>query len=375
MAEPDIAVLTFDAADKGANVLSRPVLEELERRLDELEKQKDLEGLILDSAKPGIFIFGADIREFLAAKTITARAKGRAVDARPQAVSAAVAFPVRHGGRDRRRLLRRRGRIVDVVRSADHVDSPKAQMGFPEVKLGIYPGWGGTARAPRMIGLSNAVEMVTGGENVDARTAFTMGLVSDVVPSDKLRQAAINLIRAENKSQQYLQDRKRWDGPMPIDETELMFLGVTAIGLHPAADQGAVSGPDRGAGSDDRLGRQRHRSGLRGRGRGFCRPVRLADQSVAVEHFLSHGSQQERNRRHESQRQAQADPIGRRFRRRHHGGRHRGRLGSTRHGRDDHRRHAQGPGRRRAEGAGRGLVQQGDPRRRSRRRCSSTPRW
>ena len=73
MAEPDIAVLTFDAADKGANVLSRPVLEELERHLDELEKKKDLKGLILDSAKPGIFIFGADVREFLAAKNDHAR--------------------------------------------------------------------------------------------------------------------------------------------------------------------------------------------------------------------------------------------------------------------------------------------------------------
>ena len=64
--------------------------------------------------------------------------------------------------------------------------SPKAQMGFPEVKLGIYPGWGGTARVLRLLGLSNAVEMVSSGENVDAKTAFTMGLVSDVVPSEKL---------------------------------------------------------------------------------------------------------------------------------------------------------------------------------------------
>ncbi len=129
MAEPDIAVLTFDAADKGANVLSRPVLEELERHLDELEKKKDLKGLILDSAKPGIFIFGADVREFLAAKSIS-RAKGRAVDARPQAVSTAVAFPVRHGGRDRWRLLWRWRRNVDVVRSADPVDQPQGADGL-----------------------------------------------------------------------------------------------------------------------------------------------------------------------------------------------------------------------------------------------------
>ncbi|HEY1599377.1 MAG TPA: 3-hydroxyacyl-CoA dehydrogenase NAD-binding domain-containing protein [Pirellulales bacterium] len=228
MAEPDIAVLTFDAAEKGANVLSRPVLEELEKHLDDLEKRKDLKGLIIDSAKPGIFIFGADVREFLAAKNITREQKvelatrGRKLFQRlshyPCVTVAAIDGGCFGGGAELSMWCDRR--IMS--------NSPKAQMGFPEVKLGIYPGWGGTARAPRIIGLSNAVEMATGGENVDARTAFTMGLVSDVVASDKLRQAAINLIRAENKSQRYLQDRQTWDGPLPIDETELMFLGVTA---------------------------------------------------------------------------------------------------------------------------------------------------
>ena len=130
MAEPDIAVLTFDAADKGANVLSRPVLEELERHLDELEKKKDLKGLILDSAKPGIFIFGADAARVFGGQVDLARAKGRAVDARPQAVSTAVAFPVRHGGRDRWRLLWRWRRNVDVVRSADPVDQPQGADGL-----------------------------------------------------------------------------------------------------------------------------------------------------------------------------------------------------------------------------------------------------
>ena len=47
----------------------------------------------------------------------------------------------------------------------------KAMFGFPEVKLGLLPGWGGTVRAPRMLGLSNAVELVTSGESIDAKTA------------------------------------------------------------------------------------------------------------------------------------------------------------------------------------------------------------
>ena len=66
-------------------------------------------------------------------------------------------------------------------------DSEKTAYGFPEVKLGLFPGWGGTARTPRIVGLSNAIELVTGGEKIDARTAAAMGLANDVV-DQALRQ-------------------------------------------------------------------------------------------------------------------------------------------------------------------------------------------
>ena len=243
MAEPDIAVLTFDAADKGANVLSRPVLEELERHLNELEKRKDLKGLIIDSAKPGVFIFGADVREFAAAKNITREqtmemaTRGRKLFQRlsrfPCITVAAIDGGCFGGGAELSCWCDRR------VLS----NSPKAQMGFPEVKLGIYPGWGGTARAPRIIGLGNAVELISSGENVDAASAYQMGLASDVVASDKLRSAAIHLIRAENKSQKYLEDRKLWDAPIAISDTELSFLGITANGYIQQQTKGQYPAP------------------------------------------------------------------------------------------------------------------------------------
>ena len=59
--EPDIALLTLDMPEKGANVLSSSVLDELARHLDELEKRTDIRGLIFISAKPNIFIAGADL--------------------------------------------------------------------------------------------------------------------------------------------------------------------------------------------------------------------------------------------------------------------------------------------------------------------------
>ena len=64
MPEPDVALLTFDTPDKGANILSRSVLDELSAHLDALEQQ-DLAGLVIISGKPGIFIAGADLREFV----------------------------------------------------------------------------------------------------------------------------------------------------------------------------------------------------------------------------------------------------------------------------------------------------------------------
>lgn len=228
MAEPDIAVLTFDDPEKSANVLSRAVLEELHEKLNTLEKQKDLKGLIFDSAKPGVFIFGADIREFAAAKNVTREqtiemcTRGRQLFERltklPFPSVVAIDGGCFGGGAELAVWCDRR--IMS--------DSPKSQIGFPEVKLGLFPGWGGTARTPRIIGLSNAVEMISGGENIDARAAYAMGLVSDIVPSARLRHAAIEMIRAENTSQQYLADRALWAGPLPMDETELMFLGATA---------------------------------------------------------------------------------------------------------------------------------------------------
>ncbi|MBI5757849.1 MAG: enoyl-CoA hydratase/isomerase family protein [Planctomycetales bacterium] len=226
--EPDVALLTLDDPAKGANILSRSVLEELTTHLDTLEQRTDLAGLVICSAKPGIFIAGADIREFVAAggltkaETIAVATRGRTLFQRlarlPFPSVAAIGGICVGGGAELavwcdRRLM---------------ADDPKTQIGFPEVKLGLFPGWGGTARAPRIVGLGNAVEMITGGESIDSRTAFAMGLATDVVPSDRLLLAAFSLVRAERKSGDYLRDRERWSKPIAMSATELAFLGATA---------------------------------------------------------------------------------------------------------------------------------------------------
>ncbi len=225
--ESDIALLTFDDPQRGANVLSQHVLEELEQHLDQLLARDDLAGLILTSGKPGIFIAGADLREFAAAENPEPQwvqqmcRRGQELFARlsqaPFVTVAAIAGVCVGGGAELATWCDRR-----VM-----ADEPKTQIGFPEVKLGLFPGWGGTARLPRMVGLSNAVEMTCTGDSISAREAHKLGLAEDVVPPERLMAAAIGMVRAEADSGQYRQDRQRWSQPIEISETELAFLAAT----------------------------------------------------------------------------------------------------------------------------------------------------
>ncbi|HTN74142.1 MAG TPA: 3-hydroxyacyl-CoA dehydrogenase NAD-binding domain-containing protein, partial [Pirellulaceae bacterium] len=225
--EADIALLTFDLVGKGANILSQSVLAELAKHLDTLENRGNIAGLIIASGKPGTFIAGADLREFAASLSapksdiISVSRAGQELFARlssaPFVTIAAIDGICVGGGAELSIWCDRR------VLS----NQPKTEFGFPEVKLGLFPGWGGTARMPRVVGLGNALEMITSGESVDAAAALAMNLASDVVPADKLLAAAIRLVRCEQTSGDYLRDRQRWQQPIAMNETELGFLGAT----------------------------------------------------------------------------------------------------------------------------------------------------
>lgn len=242
--ESDVAVLTFDAPDKGANVLSQHVLQELATHLDALESRRDLAGLVIRSGKEHSFIAGADLREFAASlgapkeEIVKICRLGHALFSRlsrcPFVTVAAIDGVCLGGGAELAVWCDRRV-------AADH---PKTEIGFPEVKLGLFPGWGGCGRMPRMVGLANAVEMITSGESIGAREAYKMGLVSDVVPADRLLDAAVNLIRTEQKTQKYLADRQAWSGPIAVNETELGFLGATASAVIRQQTKGQYPAPE-----------------------------------------------------------------------------------------------------------------------------------
>src|SRR5262249_50547724 len=159
------------------------------RHLDDLESRKDLAGLVLRSGKRGSFIAGADLREFAASfdvptsEIVAMCRRGRTLFERlsktPYVTVAAIDGICVGGGAELaiwcdRRIL---------------ADDPKTQIGFPEVKLGLFPGWGGTARSSRIVGLGNAVELVTSGEPIDAKAAAVMQLADDVVSADHILDA------------------------------------------------------------------------------------------------------------------------------------------------------------------------------------------
>jgi len=226
--EADIALLTFDQPGKGANILSHHIMEELSSHLDELEKRTDLAGLVIISAKPTIFIAGADINEFAASMQVDLENTkkmcrfGQDLFGRLQKgpwVSVAAINGTCVGGGTELALGCDR-RIVAA--------SSKTEIGLPEVKLGIYPGWGGTVRMSRQIGLGNAIKMITSGNSVSAEEAFQLGFAEDITTADQLQAAAIRMIREEQTTQRYLKDRERKQQPIPISDTELGFMGATA---------------------------------------------------------------------------------------------------------------------------------------------------
>jgi 3-hydroxyacyl-CoA dehydrogenase / enoyl-CoA hydratase / 3-hydroxybutyryl-CoA epimerase len=188
---PDGAmVLSFDREGKSVNALSQAVLIELDSILERIVLDPP-KALIVRSAKDKGFIAGADIEEFerFDAKGTTGdairrgqRVFQRLAELRIPTVAAIHGFCM-GGGTELALACRYR-----VASSA-----PSTKIGLPEIKLGIYPGWGGSVRLPRLIGAPAAMEMMLTQRNVSASAARAMGLVDKVTDPSELLEAAVAL--------------------------------------------------------------------------------------------------------------------------------------------------------------------------------------
>jgi enoyl-CoA hydratase len=192
--EPDgfVAVVTIDHPP--VNALSAPLLEELEAEFDRLDEDDSVRAILLVGAGERAFVAGADISEFPSLREATAEAQesgsargiqklGHRMDAARTPFVAAIHGFCLGGG-------------LEVAMCCDiRVASEDAQLGQPEIKLGLIPGGGGTQRLPRFVGMGRALLLNLTGDFIDAKTAYEWGLVEKVVPREELRETALGIAR------------------------------------------------------------------------------------------------------------------------------------------------------------------------------------
>ncbi|MFD0738632.1 3-hydroxyacyl-CoA dehydrogenase NAD-binding domain-containing protein [Lysobacter koreensis] len=185
-----VLVLSFDRADATVNTFAQDVLIELDGLLERLALDPP-KGLVLRSAKSSGFIAGADIKEFQAfdEKGVVGDAirRGQQVFQRlaelPFPTVAAIHGFCMGGGTE----------IALACRYRVASNDPSTRIGLPEVKLGIYPGWGGSVRLPPLIGAPAAFDMMLTGRALSAAAARANGLVDKVVEPALLVDEAAKL--------------------------------------------------------------------------------------------------------------------------------------------------------------------------------------
>ena len=187
-----IVVLSFDRAGQNVNTLAQEVLLELDAILERLALDPP-KGLVIRSAKAAGFIAGADIKEFQTfdekGTVGDAIRRGQQVFQRlaelPCPTVAAIHGHCMGGGTEISLACRYR------VASSD----PSTRIGLPEVKLGIYPGWGGSVRLPLLVGAPAAMDVMLTGRTLSGSAARAMGLVDKVVEPSQLVDAAVELAK------------------------------------------------------------------------------------------------------------------------------------------------------------------------------------
>ncbi|HEY8470302.1 MAG TPA: 3-hydroxyacyl-CoA dehydrogenase NAD-binding domain-containing protein [Longimicrobiales bacterium] len=219
-----VAWLVFDRPESRVNLLASGVMARLDLLLADVEegiRAGRIRAVVVRSGKPGTFIAGADVEE-IAGLTDAAEAEAlaregqrifRRLDLLPAPTIAAIEGACLGGGTELA--------LACDVRLAS--DAPETRIGLPEVRLGIIPGFGGTVRLPRLIGLRAALDLILTGRTVDARRAERIGLVDECVPAPLLIQRArhLALTLAERKGAAGGRRRRAGLAGRLLDETPL----------------------------------------------------------------------------------------------------------------------------------------------------------
>lgn len=203
----DMVTITFDQENSVANVFDENMFTELNKHLDFLEdNRKSIKGVIFQSAKPSIFIAGADLKSFSDNPTpdrirylvmLGQHTFDRIEDL--ECVTVAAIHGACLGGG------------YELALACDHrvatLDSA-TKIGLPETMLGILPAWGGSTRLPRMIGLPNAMGIILAGKVVVPKLALKLGMIDRAVYKENLEAVAkAMLLNGKKKYKKHLLNR------------------------------------------------------------------------------------------------------------------------------------------------------------------------
>ena len=185
-----VAIITVNRP-KVLNALDEKTIEELERAVEQIERDDGIRAAIFTGAGEKAFVAGADIAELRAVPTAheAAEKSSRAhslfsrIENLPKPVIMAINGFALGGG-------------CELAMAGDiRIAAETAKLGQPEINLGLIPGYGGTQRLPRLVGKGMAKMLILTGDMIDAQEARRIGLVDKVVPADTLMEEARALAR------------------------------------------------------------------------------------------------------------------------------------------------------------------------------------
>ena len=178
--EDRVALVTINQPEV-LNALNEVTIEELEKAFCERLRQDDVGAIIVTGAGEKAFVAGADIKELAEMDPLGGRVRSirghrlmELIENSPKPVIAAINGFCLGGGCELALACHMR------------IAAEKAEIGLPEVKLGLIPGYGGTQRLARLVGKGRAMEMILSGESISAQQALTIGLVNKVVAAEDL---------------------------------------------------------------------------------------------------------------------------------------------------------------------------------------------
>jgi len=213
--EDGFAELCFDRHEDSINKFDEHTLLELSQAVEAIARDGHVRGVLISSAKK-VFVVGADINEFASAFRL------------PEADLAARNLKLNRGVSGLEDLaipsvvaingIALGGGMELTLAAALRVMAEEAQIGLPEVKLGLIPGLGGTLRAPRIAGAEVALRLITGGTPLNASTARSLGLVDAICPAQTLRATALDLLRLACEGDIDWRQRQARKRLLPADE-------------------------------------------------------------------------------------------------------------------------------------------------------------